>query len=234
MLHRLYIAIGILVFAAAHHGQAQILIGNAFSGTNTATPTTTLNDAGLGASASNVNLGPGFKSSMSLGLFGSSLTNTINAGNDGTLTISGTGTTVGLGFTDEKVFTGTSLAANTTYQLTLTSLTSLTTGLLGTLSLQIVQGGTTVASSSVLSLLQSGTSATVTFTTPAGLNTSQPIDLTLSGSSLLSLGSTTLTFTGLSIQAVPEPSDVALMGAGLVALLGLRFVRVPRAQKARR
>lgn len=248
MLHRLYIAIGILVFAAAHNnGHAQILISNLFSGTNGGATSVTASAIVIAGDTETLSIGPGYTGKVVLpaGLVYNE-TLSINASNNGSLTLSGGGIAGAAGtFDATKTFTGTSLAASTTYTFTLTRQAGANLSLLSAANFKITQGGATVADTvtgtglvggaavNLLTLFGAGNTATFTFTTSAGINTSMPLVFDMSGGTAAGLLGSSVTFSGASIQAVPEPSTWAMGAMGVLALVGLRFLRTSRTVAAR-
>ncbi len=244
---RILFAVGMMLFTIAHHCQAQILISDVFSGTNTAS--TSLVDSavvGVGNTAT-APVGPGYDGTLWVGVSAIySETMTINpTGAPGTFSVSGSGVVAALGtFDASRTFTGTELAAATTYTFTLTDAAGSNLGLLSGLNVTMTQGGTTVLNTSTgvgllngvaesVTSMFTGNTATITFTTPTVLSTTLPLVFDINGGTAVGLIGNSFELTGGSIQAVPEPSTWALLMAGVVMLGMVYFKRVPGMARVR-
>jgi len=245
---RILFAIGMMLFTIAHHCHAQILISDVFSGTNTGS-TSLVDTAAIGlGSTANATVGPGYDGTLFVGVsVGFAETMTINAATtSGDFTLGATGLAgVASTFDATKTFTGLSLADSTTYKFTLTDAVGTNLALLSALNFSITQGGTTVVNTATgvgltggvaenLATAFSGNTATITFTTPSTLNTTQPLVFDFNGGALASLIGTSVEFTDGSIQAVPEPSTWAMLVMGVAAMgAGLYFKRSAGVKLAR-
>ncbi len=204
--------------------------------------------AGNGTTGS---VGPGFTGNVTLGIGAlDTLTETINAGGNATLTARETGqgvinilgnpTGAGVGgtFSATKAL-GVSFVPNQAYSFTLTTTTNAALNALSgaNVTFTTVDNGTTTnvfnASGGtgllglvqVINLFGTGNTATFNFTAPANVDTTVPITVTISGGlSATALGSS-FSFTNGTLNAVPEPGTIGAMGVGIVALATLRFRR---------
>ena len=213
---------------------AQMLGQNIFGGTNTAA--TSLSTT----SGTNGPVGPGFNGIISLSVgVGDTITETINAGNNATFT-AGTSGIAGLfgNFSASKPITAT-FVPNQAYSFTLTSTTNAELNLLSGLDVTFstVKNGTSttvydaangsglLGIAQVLNLFGGGNTGTFSFTAPAGVDTSVPITVTVSGQLAIAALNNTFTLSGATLTAVPEPGTVGAMGVGIAALATLRFRR---------
>ena len=231
----LSVATAVTAFMATSRADAQMLGQNIFGGTNTAPTSISTTSAILGTGQTNSGpLGPGFTATVSLGAgVISTITETINVGNNGTLTAGQTGVAGLLGsFSASKPITPTFLP-NQAYSFTLTTTSNAAVNLLSGLDVTFSAGGTTVYDASsgngllgiaqVLNLFGGGSTATFTFTTPANVNTTQPITVGISGQLAAGALGSTFSLTDGTLTAVPEPGTVGAMGVGIAGLALLRF-----------
>jgi len=205
------------------------MLGNVFAGSNGSNPTVvSTTSAVLSGSSNTAVIGPDFSTTVTLGLgVVDTLTATLNSSAaPGALTISETGVTGLLGnFSVGKTFTSVNLTASTPYQFVLTASQASQIALLSNLSLTITIAGVQVNSSSLFSLFNGGTNATVNFTTPAVLNPAGPLGITIAGTTTAALLGGAVTFSGATFDQVPEPKTWAFLAAGLGLLSSVQSIR---------
>lgn len=235
----LSIAAAATSFIAAHAG-AQMLGQNIFAGANTGPTSISTTSALIGAGQTNSGpLGPGFTGSVALGAgVISTITETLNVGNNGTLTAGQTGVAGLLGsFSASKPISAT-FVPNQAYSFALTTTTNAALNLLSGLDVTFSTAGATPATvydasngtgllgiAQVVNLFGGGNTATFNFTAPAGVDTSAPITVTVSGQLAAAALGSTFSLTDGALTAVPEPGTYGAMGVGICALALLRFRR---------
>ena len=241
--HRKYYRAALSVAAAAtafiaSHASAQMLGQNIFGGTNTGPTSLATTSAILGTGQTNSGpLGPGFTGTVSLGAgVISTITETDNVANNATFTVGQTGVAGLLGsFSASKPITAT-FVPNQAYSFTLVTTTNAAVNLLSGLDVTFSTKGTTPATvydassgtgllgiAQVLNLFGGTNAATFTFTAPAGVDTSVPITVTVSGQLAAGALGSTFSLTSGTLVAVPEPGTYGAMGVGICALAMLRF-----------
>ena len=203
-----------------------------FSGTSGGTASVSTTGSLLSGNSATGSLGSGYSGTVTAGAAFSTSSVTVNDTATPNEVVFSSNALVSLAptFTISKTFTGQTLAANTTYVFTLTTTNSGILSLLSGINVDLKAGVNDIANtatgtglSSVINLLGlfSGNTATFSFTTSAGVDTTDPVSLTFGGSGLLSAGSNSVTFSGatLAAQSTPEPATYALLG--LAAMLGI-------------
>ena len=255
--HQTYRAACALAAAATllltSHARAQMLGQNIFGGTNTSGTSLSTNGATLALSTIPVNgvVGPGFTSTVALSAAArDTLTETINAGNNGTLTAEETGPgPLGFGLGAGGTFTaaktiGATFQPGQSYSFTLTASNAAAVSLLSGASVTLASQDTggaplTVYSTpggsgllglaNVVNLFGTSDTTTFSFVAPANVSPTANIMVTISGGLTASALGSTFTFTDAMLTAnagaVPEPGTVGAMGVGVAALATLRFRR---------
>lgn len=223
----------------ASHTSAQMLGMNIFAGTNTPGATSISTTSAVLSVTPPVTgpIGPGFTGTVSLPLgVVDTLTETLNVGGNGTLTASETGVVGVLGSFSATKALPLTFVPTQAYSFTLTTTNNAAVGLLSGFNVAFTTNGTTPATiysasggtgllgvAQVLNLFGSGNTATFNFTAPAGVDTTAPITVTISGQLAATALNSTFSFTNGTLDAVPEPGTVGAMGVGIAGLALLRF-----------
>ena len=227
------LAVAVITAFTSQRAAAQTV--DLFGGTGTPTMLSVNSFVSLPESTSG-NFGPGYNGTVSISAgVASSLTEGFNALGGGTnsFEISNAGLATLAGTTTAaKTFTGTSLLAGGTYQLTLTRASGFDANLLGNVNLSLNEGSTPVLNTAtgvglagivdLLGLFGSTNTDTLQFTVPAGATGNITLNITSSEVAGILPGS--YTFSSASITQVPEPRTVvtSLLGMSGLAILRMR------------
>lgn len=233
------------------HADAQMLGQNIFGGTNpgatsVSTPTGTVAVSTVPTTAT---IGPGFTGTVVLNAGAQdTFTESINAGNNGTLMVQETGqgvlnilnlplgVGVGGSFAATKAIQA-NFVPNQSYSFTLTTTSAGAVNLLSSFNVQFfanpaapaVFGAATgtglLGVANVLNLFNNTNTATYTFTAPANVDTTDPITISISGGLTGSVLNNSFSFTNATLNAVPEPGTVGAMGVGIAGLALAHFRR---------